>query len=133
MLNFELVTSTVLSKVISNVLKGYGTAPRSLVVYTVFVQGDLHVYFIFICNKCQKQAKDLSTSAFRNIELSVADVVLVFREIRWLTPQLLCKKLFYVFSNALVKGIFIGVNITVKKGVIINMFGLRYFCLKHVI
>ena len=48
MLNFELVMSTVLSKVISNVLKGYGTDPRSLVVYMVFVQGDLHVYFIFL-------------------------------------------------------------------------------------
>ena len=36
MLNFELVMSTVLSKVISNVLKGYGTAPRSLVVYESF-------------------------------------------------------------------------------------------------
>ena len=75
-----------------------------------------------------KETKNLNASAFRKIELFVAHIV----DIRWLTSQLHGKDCFYVFSNTLVIGIFLGVHITLKKWVVTNVNRLWYSCLKHV-
>ena len=50
--------------------------------------------FYIIIEQVQENIEDLGTSVFRNVELFVADSAEIFREVWWLTAELILEETF---------------------------------------